>query len=1420
MVTGKNKKTFIKKTIKEKSFTVVAIGDSAGGLEAMSTLLKNLPSDTGMAFIYVQHLCPDHKSFQTSILSKLTKMKVQEIDNMELMKPNNVYIIPPNKEIKVLDGHIQLTPRSKKNATSTIIDILFSSLAQTHKDNTIGVILSGYANDGMAGLKAIKDMGGVTFAQDDSAQASSMPYSVIAAGAVDYILSPKEIAKHLVRLSKKMLPEKNRNKKQSEITVDSNPDLKTIFEILHKKKGVDFRDYKMPTIKKRLKYKMLLCGVETRKEYVNLLNKKTTEIDNLYNDLLINVTRFFRDKEVFAYLKRTLLPKIINSKKTGETLRIWVPACSTGEEVYSIAMLITELQDKKVKKIPIQIFATDLSEQMIAEARIGMYSKTDLINVSKKYVDRFFTKSGNSYQVVKELREMCVFAPHNILQDPPFSRMDFISCRNLLIYFDAIAQKRVFGTLHFTLNEGGYLLLGKAETTGISSLLFNQANNKFKVYSRKKDIGLRKIPELIPHFPSTNLNAKKATILTKNTSVNPTGIEHAIDTSFISDANASNEEFQTLKEELEISKEEIEATNEERLSTNQNLQIRNRLLSESQEYSEAIIASLIATKELEALNYSIKQASQYPRSLLEASLDPLVTINSNGKITDVNEALIKVTGVQKNALIGTDFSNYFTESEKAQEGYRHVFEKGFVADYPLTIKHKNGELTDVLYNASAFNDEIGNVLGVFAVARDITEQKSVENSLEKSLRENSDYKYALDEFSIVAITDQKGIIKYVNDNFCKISKYNRSELIGQDHRIINSGYHPKEFIRELWKTITNGKIWKGELYNRCKDGAFYWLDTTIVPFLNEKGKPYQYLSVRIDITEWKRIEKEFTEAKIAAELATEVAEEAKRKAENETQIAMETVKSKQQFLSNMSHEIRGPLNAIIGFTNAILKTRLDEKQKEYLDAIKVSGDALIVLINDILDLAKVDAGKMTLELAPFKLSSSISSLLHLFEITIQEKNLELVKEYDPAIPEFLLGDSARLNQILLNLISNAIKFTAAGKITVSVRMLKEETEEVTVEFAISDTGIGIHEKNLSTIFDAFQQATSETSRLYGGTGLGLAIVKKMVELKGGNISVKSKVGKGSTFSFILSFKKTDANEIICSSPDQDEEIKNVKVLVVENIVLNQLLMKTLLEEFGFDMDIADNGKIAIEKLKLNNYDIILMDLQMPEMNGFEATEYIRKTMNSQIPIIALTADVTTVDVEKCKAFKMNDYLAKPINEVLLKRKIIQLVKKKKEEENSVLKDQKNDQKKAEFSDHLKHENGNEGNVKESTTKKYIDLNYLKKLTKNTNGIIEMIEVYLEETPLLIDKLRQAIKTSDWESLRTTAHSLMPSFSMMGIDKEFEMDAKKIEEYAEMLIEKKNMEPAENEISVIKELFLKIEEVCIHASEELKIELIK
>jgi len=852
-----------------------------------------------------------------------------------------------------------------------------------------------------------------------------------------------------------------------------------------------------------------------------------------------------------------------------------------------------------------------------------------------------------------------------------------------------------------------------------------------------------------------------------------------------------NEEKEKRAAELSIANKELVFQNEEKEKRAAELFIANKELvfqtgEKEKRAAELVIADIelafqnkekekreIANKELEAYSYSAKLASQYARSLIEASHDPLFTISPEGKITDMNEATVKVTCVPREKIIGTDFFDYFTEPGKARECYQKVFEKGFVMDYPLIIH--DGKPMDVLCNGSVYKDDRGSVLGVVIVARDVTAQKQA-----------SQYARSLIEASLdpLVTISADGKVTDVNKASIEVTGIQRDRLIGTDFS--NYFTEPEKAQEGYRQVFEKGFVADYPLTIKHKNGKLTDVLYNASVYKDDKGNVLGVFAAARDVTDQKRIERELTEAKVFAELATGIAEDAQSKAESATRIAEDAVKAKQQFLSNMSHEIRTPMNAIIGFTKVVLKTELTNKQKEYLSAIKTSGDALIVLINDILDLAKVDAGKMRFVQTPFKMSASISAMLHLFETKIQEKNLELVKEYDKNIPEVLVGDPVRLHQIILNLVSNAVKFTTKGKITVSVRLLKEEEEKVTIEFAVSDTGIGIAQNKIENIFENFQQATSGTSRLYGGTGLGLAIVKQLVEPQGGTIRVKSKINEGSTFSFTLSFLKTRADaELETSLLELDTEMKNIKVLVVEDIALNQLLMKTLLDDFGFDRDIAANGKIAIEKLQAKSYDIILMDLQMPEMNGFEATEYIRNTMHSKIPIIALTADVTTVDLAKCKAIGMNDYIAKPVDEKLLYSKIIGLVKKPMPATITSLK-------------HVL--------AGPSKRPKCIDLDYLTHRTKsNPVLMMEMISLYLEQTPPLVSIMKQSLQDEDWQALYAAVHKMIPSFLIMGISTDFENMAKKVQEYAS----------TQQQTDEISDMVLELGNICTQACIELE-----
>jgi len=1368
-------------------FPVVGIGASAGGLDAFKKLLKAIPEDSGMAYVLVQHLDPNHESMLVELLQKVTAIPVLEIADDIKVQPNHIYILPSNKMMIANDGVLELSPRPAKNKMerNLPIDLFFTSLAEVHQSHAIGVVLSGTASDGTMGLKAIKDHGGITFAQDEeSAQYDGMPQSAAEAGVVDFILPPDKIPQKLLEVINII-----KGKDVEVIPQQDENVFKQILSLLRIRKGTDFTYYKKATIHRRILRRMAINKTEELSVYLKYLREKKTEQDLLYQDLLIPVTDFFRDPKIFDSLRKTVFPLIVKNKKEGEPIRVWVAGCSTGEEVYSIAICFKELMGDRFSPDGhqrVQIFATDISEPAIAKARNGIYSKSNVQGLSEEHLKEYFTKNNGDYQVKKSIRDLCVFAQHNFLKDPAFSKMDFISCRNVLIYMEPYLQKKALTTFHYALNPKGFLLLGKSETTSGVPEHFALCQVKGtaktdKIFTRKDragrfvptaslrseksyvdtiikskneviqtdfqktadDIMLSKYTPAgvvvneamdIVHFRGSTGNflepspgkasfnllkmakeglafelrnilhkAKKenATFVKENIPILINGVQRNISIEamplpniiephylvlFHSQSLTANSQLQTgtkkstaaskstgaakdlrilqlekelaqsredmrsITEDQEAANEELQSANEELLSGSEELQSLNEEMETSKEELQSTNEELtVVNQEMVGLNEQVTEARDYAEAIISTLHEPLLVLDKHFRVKSANYSFYKTFQVSEKDTEGKsifDLGNKQWNIPELRELLQNILShKTKFENFEVAHNFPNIGERIVLLNARELINETGSEKLILLAIADITEQKNAHKKIEESERQ---LRKTTEHFEIATTAAEVGIWSLDlasqtlewSDLHKKMWGYDehRADLVYEDwHKVILA--RDKEVAFAALAKALETKTPYETSYRIKRDGKedVRWMRSSGKHLYNDAGEAVTLSGISMDITEEKRIEKELIDAKEFAENAA---------------------KYKQQFLSNMSHEIRTPLNSILGFTNVLLKTELGEKQKDFVQAIKTSSSSLNVLINDILDLAKVDAGKMTFVKQPFKMRKSMESILYSFDLKVKEKNLELVSEYDSEIPSIVVGDSVRLNQIILNLMSNAIKFTHKGKIILSVKTQSEDEENVFIEFTVTDTGIGIAENKINLIFNLFEQADINTSSSYGGTGIGLAIVKQLVEFQGGNIKVSSKTGVGSTFSFILPFGKTTMQiveevEIL----KLDSTIKNLRVLVAEDVVLNQLLIKMILSEFGFEYDVVNNGKIAIEQLQTHTYDIILMDIQMPEMNGFEATEYIRKTMKSNIPIIALTADVTTVDIAKCKEFGMDAYISKPIDENELYNKIMALVNK-------------------------------------------------------------------------------------------------------------------------------------------------------------------
>ena len=607
------------------------------------------------------------------------------------------------------------------------------------------------------------------------------------------------------------------------------------------------------------------------------------------------------------------------------------------------------------------------------------------------------------------------------------------------------------------------------------------------------------------------------------------------------------------------------------------------------------------------------------------------------------------------------------------------------------------------------------------------------------------YKDAIDSHSILAVTDGIGNITYANRRFCELSKYSSEELLGKNHRIVNSAYHPKSFFENLWDTINAGKKWHGEIRNKAKDGSIYWVDTTIVPFMDENNKPYQFISIRNDITQLKVQEQElqnffrlsvelmcianfegyfikvsksfedllgYTEKEILQTPFYEIVlpddlEKTKQEVQQissgsksknfvnrfvkkdgsiimlrwtaslnpegnliyatasditqseelqnkliESRIEVEKAHAKDKFLANMSHEIRTPLNAIIGFTDLLSETELNTLQRSHVEIISAALKNLNVIINDILDISKLESGKLELEKREFNLEALAKQVIQMHSARAKSKNIKLMLSYDSEIPTLIIGDETRLSQILINLISNAIKFTTEGYVELRVEEKSRSDRRSTISFSVKDTGIGIEKSKIKKIFERFSQAEDYTTRIYGGTGLGLNIVKSLVELHHGKLDVTSALGQGSEFTVELTyvFVNPDESETTTQKPRSArlKSLNGKRILLVEDNEHNQILAKAFIERSNGIVEIAGNGKIALEMLTQNPaYDLIVMDIQMPIMDGLQTTSQIRKKLKINTPIIGCSAHALASERNMCLETGMNDYITKPYTEAEL-----------------------------------------------------------------------------------------------------------------------------------------------------------------------------
>ncbi|MEH1947715.1 MAG: chemotaxis protein CheB [Nostoc sp.] len=1359
-------------------FPIVGIAASAGGLEAFTQLLKHLLTDTGMAFVLIQHLDPNHKSLLSEILGRTTSMPVTEVRDGVTVEPNQVYIIPPNTKMMLSGGVLQLTPREKIHGKYMPADAFFTSLAADRGHKAIAVVLSGADGDGSLGLKAIKAAGGVTFAQcEDTAKFDSMPNTAVATGNVDFVLPPQKIAEELVNLSRNPFIADSLPPIAVEMLPEQGDALATIFVLLRSQTGVDFSHYKPNTLDRRIQRRMLLYKLERLEDYAEYLQNNPSEVKALYEEILIHVTHFFRDPEAFEVLKERVFTTIIQNKSAELPIRIWVAGCSTGEEVYSIAICLLEFLSNKVTLPPIQIFATDISEIAIDKARSGIYAENQMVEVSPESRCRFFNAlDGGGYQINKAVRELCVFARQDLGSDPPFSNLDLISCRNVLIYLGETLQKRILPIFHYSLNPTGFLLLGTSESTGKYSDLFTLIDKKYKIYS-KKLTGIRptisfitsnypivKVDEpkptnenpldeldlekktdqlilnryapvgvvindkmdvlqfrgeidlylkLVPGKPSLNLfkmvrqgllielratiyQAQRQKILVRReglrieegdlakiinlevipfkpatdeelyflvlfeqalptvnnvNTVNPESLEQpdlereivrlklelataiqerAATQEYLQaviqeqehinqdlkvaneEILSSNEELQSTNEELETAKEEIQATNEELNTTNDELRSRNQELHQVNNDLTNLLASinipiLILTLDLRVRRFT--PMAQRLFNLIPADAGrPLSDIRANLDVPELETLILEVLDTLS-----------IKELEVQTLGGHW---------YNLRIR--------------PYRTTENKIDGVVLVLIDIDGLKRSAATLEQA----RNYAEAIVETVQVPliVLDSDFRVNKANHSFYETFQVSPSETAQSLIFELGNGQWNLPGLRSILEDIlandTSIHNWEVEhRFERIGEKTMLLNGWKII----EQGEAQRILLTIEDISDRKQLELERSELLAQEQSARQQAEIANR--------------AKDEFLSNLSHELRNPLNTILGWVQLFRTRNLDSSIViRAWEVIERSAKVQAQLIDDMLDVSRITSGKLHLNTRLIDLVSVVSAAIESIEFSAEAKSIEIVSQLNSAT---IVGDFDRLQQVLWNLLSNAIKFTPAGG-RVGIML---EAVSTHAELRVSDTGIGIRADLLPYVFDRFRQGDSSSSKTTQGLGLGLSIVRHLIELHGGTVQAQSPgEGLGTTIVVRLPLRLmppeiTPPTYLEPSVLSETLDTLNGKnppltleglcILAVDDQADSRDLLKSMLENFGAEVVIVTSTREAIAALTESpgKYDVLLADIGMPEEDGFSLIRQVRALeaeAGGQIPAAAITAYATEQERQRAIDAGFQMHLAKPI----------------------------------------------------------------------------------------------------------------------------------------------------------------------------------
>ena len=1337
-------------------FPVVGIGASAGGMEALLDLLRAMKNPTGMAFVVVLHLSADQESRLAELLGRATPMPVAAVSGPTPIEPDHVYVIPPNKHLSMNDGYLRLEEFDRPFGPRTAIDIFFRALAAAHGEKAIAIVLSGGGSDGAVGIASIKEQGGITLVQyPGEARHDSMPLGAIATGTVDFILPVAEMPQKLADLwanaqaiALPPLDDKDEGLAQDETEAgqDAEEALQQIITLLRLRTNHDFRHYKRPTMLRRIERRLQVRGAPTLPAYLAVLESDASEHGALLRDMLIGVTNFFRDRNAFEALEDKVLSELVRAKHPEEQIRVWVPACSTGEEAYSIAIALADRAALVGKPSKIQVFASDIDDRAIGTARGGLYPGSIIADVSPERLQQYFTKEEDRYRIRKSIRDQVLFAPHNVLRDPPFSKLDLISCRNLLIYLNREMQTHILEMFHFSLNPGGYLFLGSSESADMTSNLFTPVDKKNRIYQAKSLSRGRFAPSL-PGYPlARHQHLNEAPVPNKRqfsyaevhqrvlAQYAPPSVivNHDADIVYMSDragrflrhvggepsrnlvslvhpelrVELRTALFQAIRSGKSVEARRVRLNREGRLyfvnmtvrpfrddnagadlilvlfdEVEQTMgnespaegekkdavltQLEEELQRTKEQLQETIEQSEVSNEELRASNEELQAINEELRSAteeLETSKEELQSVNEelstvNYELKSKVEETSKVNDDLNNLIASADIATIFVDRGMRIKRYTPRASDIFniipsdIGRSLLDITHRLHYAELALDASTTFDTlrpverEVRSLDGRYYIVRllpyrttedhiegavmtffDITSRREAEARLRAGEERMRLVAESMKDYAIITL-DAEGRITSWSKGAELMFGYTESEVMGQSGDII---LLPEERANGVFESETQRAREEGRVENETwaarKDGSRLFASGVTVPL--KEGNSEGYAKIVRDET-----------ARVEMENLREAALSSEHSGRTSAEMASAM---KDEFLAIMSHELRNPLNLI--HMNVELLSRLGEVKQSTLGAralnsIRAAVTSQSKVIEDVLDLSRIQTGKLALSQANIDFAALVEELVAACKQDpgAQDRHIELTIE---GAPLQVHADRVRLEQVVLNLLNNAVKFTHPGG-CISVH-LREARSKAVLE--VIDDGKGIAPEFLPHVFDMFRQGDGGASRSNGGLGIGLALARQIVELHSGTIEAHSAgLGKGSRFCVALPMREQMVEEEGNEEDRYRHALANLHILLVDDNADAVESFRYLLEFEGAKVTVASSAQEALVLLPGQEVDVIISDLAMPGIDGFVFIDEVRKRHpHNRALALALSGLGRPQDAERALRAGFSAHLTKPV----------------------------------------------------------------------------------------------------------------------------------------------------------------------------------